>query len=195
MDNLAKLFEQIKQLSPQSQADLAEYVAFLQWQERQAQLTTARGWSFSFIEGFKEAAVFASQNSGGLDVKLAPAIVGGVSRPALWAHPPLTGQAVIEYHVPVPQPVSSIKLHLAYGIRDGAEITEDNLVAFSVKVNGLRVWGRQSNAQKWQEVTIPLDLPTGDMARIGFTTEALNQHQWTWAVWGEPEVSGVIPAQ
>ena len=96
MDNLAKLFEQIKQLSPQSQANLADYVAFLQWQERQAQLSAARGWSFSFIEGFKEAAVFASQNSGGLDVKLAPAVVGGVSRPALWAHPPLTGQAVIE---------------------------------------------------------------------------------------------------
>ena len=118
--------------------------------------------------------------------------VGGEIRPALWAHPPLVGQTVIEYHAPVPQGVSQVQLRLAIGIRDGAEIAPDNLVAFGVKVNGLRVWGQQSNAQTWQEAKIPLDLVSGDVARIEFTTEALGSHQWTWAVWGEPELEGKI---
>ena len=193
MNDLSKLIKQINQLSTaESLAKLADYIAFLQWQETQEQARAVKGWSFSFIETFREAAVYASQQAAGMDVKLAPAMVGGESRAALWAHPPLTGQAVIEYHVPVPQGVDEFQLQLAIGIRDGAEIAEDNLVAFSVKVNGVRVWGQQSNVQSWQDVTIPLDLPSGDIARIAFTTEALNQHQWTWAVWGEPELSGVL---
>jgi hypothetical protein len=195
LTDLSALIDQIKKLSPENQARLADYIAFLHWQEAQTQVKTGQGWSFSFVERFKEAAVYASEKPAGMDVKLAPAVVGGENRPALWAHPPLAGQAVIEYHVPIPQQVRGIQLKLATGIRDGAEIDADNLVAYSVKVNGARVWGRQSNAQSWQAAVIPLDLSTGDVARIAFCTEALNNHQWTWAVWGEPELSGVMPAQ
>jgi hypothetical protein len=192
LTNLSQLIQQIEQLSTESQAQLADYVAFLHWQEAQGALAKPQSWSYSFIEEFKEAAVSASRERAGLDVQLGPASVGGETRPALWAHPPLAGQAIIEYHVPVPQPVSQVRLSLAYGIRDGAQIAADNLVAFSVRVNGLRVWGQQSNAQQWQAVDIPLNLVSGDIARIEFTTEALNQHQWTWAVWGRPELRGVI---
>jgi hypothetical protein len=187
---LNNLFQQIEQLSAESQVKLGEYVAFLQWQEAQEQAIKAQGWSFSFVEAFKEAAVYASQGPAGMDIKMAPATVKGETRPALWAHPPLVGQATLEYHVPIPREISQIRLKLAIGIRDGAKIAEDNLVAFSVRVNGLRVWGRQSNAQTWQEVDIPLNLTTGDMVRLEFATEALGNHQWTWAVWGEPELTG-----
>ncbi len=195
MSNKLSLIHQIEQLSAESQAKLAEYVAFLQWQEAQAQAAQAQDWSFSFIEAFKEAAVFASQGPAGMDVNMAPATVGGETRPALWAHPPLAGQATIEYHVPIPQEISQVRLRLAIGIRDGAKIAEDNLVAFSVRVNGLRVWGRQSNAQTWQEVDLPLNLITGDVVRLEFATEALGSHQWTWAVWGEPELIGQVKSQ
>ncbi|MEW5960050.1 MAG: hypothetical protein AB1801_20195, partial [Chloroflexota bacterium] len=188
---LDDLMRQIGRLSPESRAKLADYAAFLIWQEEQEQAKTITGWSFSFIERFKEAAVYASQGQAGLDVKMAPASVGGQSRAALWAHPPVAGQAVIEYHVPIPQTVNEVRLRLAIGIRDGAEIAEDDLVAFSVKLNGLRLWGHQSNAQSWQMFTIPLDVVSGDIARIAFCTEALNRHQWTWAVWGEPELKGL----
>jgi hypothetical protein len=113
------------QLSPKSQAQLAKYLEFLQWQETQDQaLPVGAGWSFGFIETFKEANVYASEDPAGMDVKMAPATVGGESRPALWAHPPVVGQAVIEYHVPVPQQVSDVRLHLAIGLRDGAKIAE-----------------------------------------------------------------------
>lgn len=191
LDKQSDFIASIKKLSPESQARLAEYVAFLAWQEEQNQAKAA-DWSFSFIERFKEAAVYPSQDRAGMDVKMAPGTVGDEIRPALWAHPPLAGQAVIEYHVPIPQQVKGVHLRLAIGIRDGAEIAEDNLVAFSVKLNGLRVWGQQSNTQRWQEAIIALDLPSGDMSRLAFCTEALGSHQWTWAVWGEPELRGII---
>jgi hypothetical protein len=192
LNNQSPLIQQIEQLSAESQAKLADYIAFLQWQEAQAQAAEAQGWSFSFIEAFKEAAVYASREAAGLDVSMAPATVGGETRPALWAHPPVVGQSVIEYHVPVPQQVREVRLRLAIGIRDGAKIAPDNLVAFSVRINGLRVWGQQSNAQSWQAVEIPLNLLSGDMARIEFATEALGSHQWTWAVWGSPELVGQL---
>lgn len=191
MNDLSPLFDQIKQLSSDSQAKLAEYVAFLQWQETRLAQSSATGWSFSFIEAFKQASSQATIDPAGMDIKMAPAAVGGQSRPALWAHPPVVGQAVIEYYVPIPEQVSDIRLHLAFGIRDGAQMAEDNLVAFGVKVNGMRVWGQQSNAQTWQEVTVPLTVTAGDVVRFEFTTEALGSHEWTWAVWGDPELTGL----
>ena len=190
MDNL--LIEKIKQLSSDNQVELAKYVEFLQWQESQANLVDTPGWSFSFIEAFKEADISTTEASGGMDVQMAPAIVGGASRPALWAHPPVTGKAVIEYYVPVPQQVTDIHLNLAIGIRDGAQISENNLVAFGVRINGIRVWGKQSNEQSWQSHSIPLNIAAGDMVRFEFTTETLGNHRWTWAVWGNPELTGKI---
>lgn len=194
MNDLQKLIEQISTLSSESRAKLAGYVDFLQWQETQNQTRSAQGWTFSFIEAFKEATIRASQDAAGMDVKMSPASVGGQTRPALWAHPPVAGQAIIEYHVPIPQQVSNVRLRLAIGIRDGAKIADDNLVAFSVRVNGMRVWGQQSNTLTWQETDLPLDLVVGDIARIEFATEALNNHQWTWAVWGAPELTGTLGA-
>ena len=188
--DLAKLLEQIKGLSAVNQTKLADYIAFLTWQEAQQHPARANSWSFSLIEGFKEASVQASDNSAGMDVKLAPALVGGIEKPALWAHPPLSGQAIIEYYIPIPQQISNIRLQLTFGIRDGAEIDEANLVAFSVRLNGIRVWGQQTNAQRWQAVDLPLDTLSGDMARLELTTETLGRHEWTWAVWGQPELVG-----
>jgi hypothetical protein len=125
-----------------------------------------------------------------MDVTMAPATVGDDTRPALWAHPPVSGRTTIEYYVPVPQQVQDLKLKTAVGIRDGAEIAKTNLVAFNIKVNGLRVWGTQTNRQTWQPVEIPIRVTTGDIVRFTFTTEALGSHQWTWAVWGNPELVG-----
>ncbi len=192
MDNISNLIEQIEQLSPENQAKIATYIEFLQWQETQALVHQSQGWSFSFIETFKEANVQASQEPAGMDVKMAPALVDGQSQPALWAHPPVVGQTIIEYYVPVPQQITKIQLRLAIGIRDGAHISKDNLVAFGIKVNGIRVWGEQSNSQQWQQIEISLDIAAGDMLHIEFTTECLGSHEWTWAVWGSPELVGKL---
>jgi hypothetical protein len=184
------LIKQIEQLSPESQTTLGRYIEYLQWKEAQDRARAPKSWSFSFIEGYKEAFISTTEDPAGFDVKMAPAVVGGEKRAALWAHPPVSGQTVIEFHVPIPQQVSGIYLKLAVGIRDGSEIGETNLVAFVVKLNGLRVWGQQTNERQWLETNIPVDVVAGDMARFEFTTEALGRHEWTWAVWGEPELTG-----
>jgi hypothetical protein len=186
----SSLIDQIERLSAESRADLARYVEYLQWREANQQAPARQQWSFSFIEAFSQASVHASDRPAGMDVKMAPATVGSDSRPALWAHPPVSGQTVIEYYVPVPQQVVNIRLKLAVGIRDGAEIAENNLVAFGVKVNGLRVWSQQTNVQSWENATVPLKISSGDMVRVEFTTEALGSHKWTWAVWANPELIG-----
>jgi hypothetical protein len=54
----------------------------------------------------------------------------------------------------------------------------------------MRVWGRQSNQLIWQEFEIPIEVITGDMVRFEFSTEALGSHEWTWTVWGNPELVG-----
>ncbi len=195
MNDLSQLIKQIKQLSPESQASLVKYIEFLQWQEAQRGISYAKGWSFSFIEAFKEANVYTTEDPAGMDVKMAPASVGGHNRPALWAHPPVVGKTVVEYHVPVPQQVKELHLRLAIGIRDGAKIASNNLVAFGVNINGMRVWGRQSNELAWQSLEIPLNVIAGDMIRVEFTTEALGSHEWTWAVWGNPELAGRLGKQ
>ncbi len=190
MNDLSNVTQRIEKLSLESQITLARYLDFLEWQEAQNRAAETAGWSFSFIEAFNEAAIFANQDPAGMDVKMGSATVGGETRPALWAHPPLMGQAIIEYYVPIPKFISGTRLRLAIGIRDGAEMSDGNLVAFSVRVNGLRVWGHQTNSQIWQPADVLLDLPAGDMARIEFTTETLGSHEWTWAVWGNPELVG-----
>ncbi len=189
MSNLQTLIQNIEQLSPENQIKVAEYVAFLQWQAGQG--ATPQDWSYSLIEAFKSASINASQDPAGMDVKIEAATVGGVTQPALWAHPPVAGQAIVEYYVPIPQQVQRIRLSVSFGIRDGAKIAPENLVAFGVRANGLRVWGEQTNIQQWQTIDIPLNLPSGDIARIELTTETLGSHEWTWAVWGQPELVGM----
>lgn len=190
MSELQEIIKQVEALSPESRAELVKYIEFLQWQESRQNLAAMSNWSFSFIEAFQEANIQTSQDAAGMDAKLSPAVVGGETLPSLWAHPPLVGQTVIEYFVPIPQHVSNLYLRLSFGIRDGAEMDEDNLVAFGVRVNGLRAWGQQTNQQRWQTANIRLNVSSGDIARIEFTTEALGSHEWTWAVWGNPELYG-----
>ena len=192
MSDLSTLIKQIEQLSPESRLSLAQYIEYLQWHEAQGKTREITGWSFSFIEAYTEATSHASDDPAGMDIKMASAMVGGQNRPALWAHPPVVGQAIIEYHVPIPPQIAETRLKVAIGIRDGAEIAQNNLVAFGIKVNGIRVWGQQTNDLSWQKAKIPLDLAAGDIARIEFTTEALGSHEWTWAVWGNPELLGKI---
>jgi hypothetical protein len=189
LDTLSTLFKSIEKLAPEDQGKVVDYVAYLTWQAEQ-RLARPSAWSLSLIEAFRTAVVQASDKPTGMDVKLAPAIVGGEERPALWAHPPVEGRAIIEYHLPIPQAIDQLRLRLAIGIRDGSKIDPNNLVAFAVRINGLRVWGRQTNARRWQPAEIPLEVVSGDIVRLELTTETLGSHEWTWAVWGQPELIG-----
>jgi hypothetical protein len=185
------LLNKIKSLSPSALTQLEQFVDYLRWQEQAPAAGPAViDWRFDFVEKFAGANTSPQGEQHGAEIKIGPAVCGGVEKAAIYAHPPVEGQSAVEYFVPVPQDITTLRLHLAIGIRDGSELADGNLVAFSVRLNGYQVWGTQTQAQRWQEYDIPLRLRAGDINQLTLTTEALGGHQWTWAVWGAPVLVG-----
>jgi len=191
MDQLNHLLNKIKTLSPDSLAQLNSFANFLHWQEQSAAKQANQvTWTFDFIENFAAAEKIPKNKQLGSEIKIGVTTSDGVEKPALFAHPPVQGRSVIEYYVPVPHDVEELKLKFAIGIRDGAKLSGSNLVAFSILMNGYRIWGTQTNVRRWQGYEIDLAAHIGDVNQIAFTTEALGNHQWTWAAWGAPVITG-----
>ena len=95
----------------------------------------------------------------------------------------------------VPANVQETCLQFATGIRDGSELAEGNVVAFRVFVNGWRIWSDTQDALAWRPVQVMMPTLPGDMARIQLVTDGLGNHQWAWAVWGEPKLLGEVVGQ
>ena len=196
MTDLETITHDLAALSPADQERVREYIAFLRWRASRDNYSLARPelsehpWRFSFLEHFPEADVCASRDAAGMEVKIAEATVNGERRPAIWHHPPVTGESAIEYHVAIPAGLRDLRLRFAIGIRDGAQ-TVDQLVAFRVRVDGWQVWSRAAWPTAWQPFEIALPFRAGNILRLTFATDALGSHPFAWAVWGEPEVTGV----
>jgi hypothetical protein len=188
-----ELTRRIASLAEEDQALVRDYVAFLEWRRGEGRNALARpgGWSYNLLEHFPEADARASKDAAGMEIKVAAAAVNGSPRPALWQHPPVKGEAIVEFHVPVPAGVSGLRLRFATGIRDGSKGGEQ-LVAFRVKVDGWQVWSRADWPREWLPAEIELPFQAGDMLRLAFATDALGSHQWAWAAWAEPELVGLL---
>jgi hypothetical protein len=145
-------------------------------------------WTFDFVEKFSEAKVGAQRDRAGLEVRAAEATCAGVTRRALWEHPPLSGAAIVSYAVPIPPQLRSLKLKFFAGIRDGSELPSDRYIAFRVIVNGWKLWSAVKNERAWEEYTVTMPELASDVARIEFQTDGLGDHRWNWAVWGEPRL-------
>lgn len=189
------LIARLRGLGEEDLARANDFVAFLAWQRRQSLDASAandpRMWRTDLIDLFPGAIVAASTADGtGLDAHLGLAIAGGLERASLFAHPPLRGECIISMQLPIPDGAGAVRLRFGYGIRDGAGIAEDNLVAFRVRVNGYRVWSAHTNARRWEEADIALPVQAGSVAAIEFRTEALGDHRYTWAAWAQPRVIG-----
>jgi hypothetical protein len=148
----------------------------------------AQAWSFDFVQEFKQAEVSAQRDRAGMEVTVAEATCGGITKPALWEHPPLSGAAVVSYAVPIPRNLHALKLEFSAGIRDGSELPTDRYVAFRVVVNGWKLWSVVKNSRAWDEYTVAMPELASDIARIEFQTDGLGDHRWNWAVWGEPKL-------
>jgi hypothetical protein len=181
-------------LSAADQALVRDFAAFLQWRSGQTrqELFTApeRTWRMNFLEQLGRANVRATRDPAGMEVKGAEATVGGESRPALWQHPPVNGESVVEFHVPVPKGLKNLRLRFAIGIRDGARAA-DRLVAFRVRVDGWQVWSHAAWPTSWRSFELGLPFHAGNVLRIAFATDGLGDHKWAWAVWSEPELFGL----
>lgn len=147
-------------------------------------------WSFDFLENFREAITGSSRDPAGMEIKVGDATCNGQTRAALWEHPPLTGSASVGYLVPIPNGLGDLKLKFSIGIRDGAQLPADRVVAFRVMVNGWKLWSAVKNSHAWEEHAVALPQLGNDVARIEFVTDGLGDHRWNWAVWGEPRLDG-----
>ena len=125
-----------------------------------------------------------------MEIKAATATVAGDHRPAIWQHPPVDGESLIEFHVPIPADLRDLRLHFAIGVRDGAQGAE-RLIAFRIRVDGWQVWSRAAWPTHWEAVDIPLPLQAGNILRLAFATDGLGEHKFAWAAWGEPVLVGM----
>jgi hypothetical protein len=169
----------LKTLSPENLVLARAYIESLRQQQARAS-----AWTFDFLEKFPDA------THAGMEIKVADATCAGVTRHALWEHPPMTGVANVGYLVPIPPRVRRVKIKFTIGIRDGAELPPDRFVAFRVLVNGWKLWSTVKNSRAWEEHQVEMPQLSSDVARIEFITDGLGDNRWNWAVWGEPRLEG-----
>jgi hypothetical protein len=190
-----QLLRELGDLSTEEHECVREYIAFLRWRREQGHQSSVMGaahrWQYNLLEQFRSATIRASGNKAGMEVKAAEASVGGELRPAVWAHPPITGEAQVEFAVPVPAGLRDLSLRFAIGIRDGSQPREERLIAFRVRVGGWLIWSHAAWPRRWEPIEIALPLQAGDVLQLSFATDGLGDHQWAWAVWGEPELVGL----
>jgi hypothetical protein len=190
MTNLEDLINEIEALTPDSLSEVARFVQYLRWREGTGAVQAGGAWSFDFVENFRRALVSAENDPAGMEVKVGEGACDGEWRMAVWQHPPLRGSSMIEYQVPVPAGVRNLRLQFATGIRDGSHLAEGNVVAFRIFVNGWKLWSDTQHQRRWKQHEIAMPALDGDVARIQFFTDGLGNHQWAWAVWGEPRLIG-----
>jgi len=192
---LEDLTRELNGLSLEDQRLVREYVEYLRWRAQQRSQgrvqASARRWRFSLLEHFGSADVRASHDAAGMEVKIGEADVGGERRPALWQHPPVRGESRVEYHVSVPAGVHNLRLRFSIGIRDGATVQDERLVAFRVHVGGFQVWSKAAWPRRWEPIEVLLPMQSGDVMRLALATDSLGHHRYAWAVWGEPELVGL----
>ena len=191
--NLEEVVAELESLTPESLAELAGFVEYLKWKQAPGPVEAAsRAWVYDFVEHFGRASVSAERNQAGMDVQVGETACGADWRMALWQHPPVQGSSIVEFQVPIPTNVQNLRLEVATGIRDGSQLAEGNIVAFRVFVNDWKIWSDTQHARKWNSHEVIMPTLPGDVARIQFVTDGLGNHQWAWAVWGEPKLIGEI---
>jgi hypothetical protein len=194
------IVRRISDLNDQSLTQLSQYISYLKWQEelwnelldQEMDLTPDQAllWQYDFIEAFPAARVAATRTPDLMEVKVAMASCGMVQQIALWEHPPVVGSAVCEYTIAVPPQIDRLRMRFAVGIRDGALMEGDNLCAFRIYVNGVRLWSTTKQTSTWERFTIDLPSLAGQEIVVQFMTDGLGNNRWNWAVWGEPLLLG-----
>ena len=194
------VIRRIQDLNEQSLLQLSQYVGYLKWQEElwqslmQEEDTDEDGftlvWKYDLLEAFPQSRHSATRTPDLMEVRIDTASCGMVQQPALWQHPPVEGSAVVEYDVRVPPDIERLRMQFAIGIRDGAQMEDDNFCAFRVLLNGVRVWSKTKQSCSWERFVIDLPNQAGQPAVLQLMSDGLGNSRWNWAVWAEPQLLG-----
>lgn len=196
------IVRRISDLNDQSLNQLSQFISYLKWQEElwndlldeeSSVADQTVTWQYDFLEAFPAARKVATRKPDMMEIKVAPATCGMIQQMALWQHPPVTGAAVCEYTIRIPADLNAIKMRFAAGIRDGSMMEGDNICAFRVYVNGVRLWSITKQTASWERYQIDLPSLSGQDTVIQFITDALGDNRWNWAAWGEPMLLGYGP--
>ena len=173
-ETLDAVIRRIRDLNEQSLLQLSQYVGYLKWQEElwqslmEEEDTGENGfslvWKYDLLEAFPQSRHSATRTPDLMEVRVDAASCGMVQQPALWQHPPVEGSAVVEYDVRVPAEVERLRLQFAVGIRDGAQMEDDNFCAFRVLLNGVRVWSNTKQSCNWERFVTDLPNQAGQPA-------------------------------
>ncbi len=207
-ETINAIIRRISDLNEQSLTQLSQYISYLKWQEELwNSLLDERDheeapsphqaliWQYDFLEAFPAARKASTRSPKLMEIKVDRASCGMVQQPALWEHPPVIGSAVCEYTVAVPAEVDALRLRFAVGIRDGAIMEGENLCAFRILVNGMRIWSTTKQSNEWERFVLDLPSLSGQEFVIQFLTDGLGNPSWNWAVWAEPTLLGFGPRQ
>lgn len=202
-ETIDALVRRISDLNEPSLTQLSQYISYLKWQEElwhsllddetPTDPDQALLWQYDFVEAFPAARKVSTRSTDLMEIKVGMASCGMVQQMAIWEHPPVTGSAVCEYTVDVPPDLNALKLRFAVGIRDGALMEGDNMCAFRVFVNGIRLWSTTKQRNQWERFVLDLPSLAGQEMVIQFMTDGLGDNRWNWAVWGEPLLLGYGP--
>ncbi|MCY4410926.1 MAG: hypothetical protein OXC27_10695, partial [Caldilineaceae bacterium] len=146
-ETLDAVIRRIHDLNEHSLLQLSQYLGYLKWQEElwqslleEEEATDEAGfalvWKYDLLELFPQSRQSATRTPDLMEVRIDTASCGMVQQPALWQHPPVDGSAVVEYDLHVPADVDRLRMQFAIGIRDGAQMEDDNFCAFRVLLNG-----------------------------------------------------------
>jgi len=199
-ETLDAITRRIADLNEQSLTQLSQYISYLKWQEELWQsllddeiLPNAdqeRIWQFDYLDAFPVARKVATREPDLMEIKVGMATCGMVQQMALWQHPPVVGSAVCEYQVQVPNNVENLRMRFGVGVRDGALMEGENLCAFRIIINGVRIWSITKQTNDWERYVIDLPSLTGQEIIVQFMTDGLGDNRWNWAVWAEPLLLG-----
>ena len=203
-ETIDALVRRIADLNEQSLTQLSQYISYLKWQEElwhslldaeeaPTAASQALRWQYDFVEAFPAARKASTRAPDMMEIKVGVASCGMVQQMALWEHPPVSGAAVCEYTVHIPPELDALKLRFAVGVRDGALMEGDNVCAFRIVVNGVRLWNTIKQSNNWERHLLDLPSLAGQDLVIQFITDALGDNRWNWAVWGEPVLLGYGP--
>ena len=199
-ESLDAVIRRIHDLNEHSLLQLSQYLGYLKWQEELWQsLLEEEGasedgfalvWKCDLLEQFPQSRQSATRTPDLMEVRIDTASCGMVHQPSLWQHPPVEGSAVVEFDLHVPPEVDRLRMQFAIGIRDGAQMEDDNFCAFRVLLNGVRIWSSTKQTCEWERFVTDLPNQAGQHAVLQLMTDGLGNSRWNWAVWAEPQLLG-----
>ena len=111
------------------------------------------------------------------------AVVGGVERNGIHAHPPNQGRTIAQ--LPITLPTEPAVLRASVGIRDGSRSTG---VLFVVEVNGLEVARRRAVPGEREPLEADLSPWAGKPVVLSLVTDSAGPYNFDWAHWADPRI-------